>query len=262
MLHVAAALKHSVNAFVAKAGGAGRFAEGPGASLARGDGLSTGPDVSSDDDLDSWADPVEGGEDDAERPDTVLQEASGDWAADAPTQRALDGRDIAALYEKHAPAIYAHCRRLLGSAPAGRDALQESFVRVLQHHRVLGPGDQALRYLYRTSTNVCINLLRQRSVRERAAPLIAAQIDAAQANQPVPGDREFVRLLLEQCDETAVAVALMHFVDGMTQVEVAATLGITRRTVYNRIRRIERLAAELLEPTLPAVASAQQIGAR
>ncbi|MBC8133913.1 MAG: sigma-70 family RNA polymerase sigma factor [Deltaproteobacteria bacterium] len=159
----------------------------------------------------------------------------------------VDGRDIAALYERHAPAIYAHCRRLLGSAPAGRDALQESFVRVLQHHRVLGPGDQALRYLYRTSTNVCINLLRQRSVRERAAPLIAAQINS-QSNQPVPGDREFVRLLLDQCDETAVAVALMHFIDGMTQVEVAATLGITRRTVYNRIRKIERLAAEMLEP--------------
>lgn len=163
-----------------------------------------------------------------------------------------DGRDIAALYERHAPAIYAHCRRLLGSGPAGRDALQESFVRVLQHHRVLGPGDQALRYLYRTSTNVCINLLRQRSVRERAAPLIAAQINAAQSNQPVPGDREFVRMLLDQCDETAVAVALMHFIDGMTQVEVAATLGITRRTVYNRIRKIERMAADMLEPNLPA----------
>jgi RNA polymerase sigma-70 factor (ECF subfamily) len=165
-----------------------------------------------------------------------------------PAAQAIDGRDIAELYERHAPAIYAHCRRLLGSAAAGRDALQESFVRVLQHHRVLGPGDQALRYLYRTSTNVCINLLRQRSVRERAAPLIAAQITAAQSHQPIPGDREFVRLLLEQCDETAVAVALMHFVDGMTQVEVAATLGITRRTVYNRIRKIGRLAADLLEP--------------
>ena len=129
---------------------------------------------------------------------------------------------------------------------------------MLQHHRVLGPGDQALRYLYRTSTNVCINLLRQRSVRERAAPLIAAQINAAQSNQPVPGDREFVRMLLDQCDETAVAVALMHFIDGMTQVEVAATLGITRRTVYNRIRKIERLAAQMLEPRGPG----SQVGGR
>ena len=180
-------------------------------------------------------------------------------AAAAPAPQ-TDGRNIAELYERHAPAIYAHCRRLLGSAPAGRGALQESFVRVLQHHRVLGPGDQALRYLYRTSTNVCINLLRQRSVRERAAPLIAAQIMAVQSHQPIPGDREFVRLLLEQCDETAVAVALMHFVDGMTQVEVAATLGITRRTVYNRIRKIEKLAADLLEPAVPAESASRHAG--
>jgi len=178
---------------------------------------------------------------------------------ESPAAQEPAAHDIAALYERHAPAIYAHCRRLLGSAAAGRDALQESFVRVLQHHRVLGPGDQALRYLYRTSTNVCINLLRQRSVRERAAPLIAAQINGAQSCQPVPGDREFVRMLLEQCDETAVAVALMHFVDGMTQVEVAATLGITRRTVYNRIRKIERLAADLLGPELPVVAAVAEL---
>ena len=170
----------------------------------------------------------------------------------------MDTQNIAALYERYAPAIYAHCRRLLGSAAAGRDALQESFVRVLQHHRVLGPGDQALRYLYRTSTNVCINLLRQRSVRERAAPLIAAQIAAVQNSQPIPGDREFVWLLLDQCDETAVAVALMHLVDGMTQVEVAATLGITRRTVYNRIRRIEQLAASLLDAPARRAAAASQ----
>ena len=180
-------------------------------------------------------------------------------SVDGAREPAPDGRDIAALYERHAPAIYAHCRRLLGSAAAGRDALQESFVRVLQHHSVLGPGDQALRYLYRTSTNVCINLLRQRSVRERAAPLIAARINAAQSNQPVPGDREFVRMLLEQCDETAVAVALMHFVDGMTQVEVAATLGITRRTVYNRIRKIERLAADMLDSNLSTAESPEQV---
>ena len=51
----------------------------------------------------------------------------------------------------------------------------------------------------------------------------------------------------------------MHFVDGMTQVEVAATLGITRRTVYNRIRRIEQLAARLLEPPVQPVASLRRV---
>jgi RNA polymerase sigma-70 factor (ECF subfamily) len=171
-------------------------------------------------------------------------------------EQKMEVMQIAELYERYAPAIYARCRRLLGSGAAGRDALQESFVRVLQRHEALGPGEQALRYLYRTATNVCINQLRQRSVRERAVSQIAARAAANPSRQPVPGDREFVRLLLERCDETAVNVALMHFIDGMTQVEVAATLGITRRTVYNRIRQIHRFAEELLGASSPSPSSA------
>ena len=159
--------------------------------------------------------------------------------------------EIAELYERYAPAIYARCRRLLGSSAAGRDALQESFVRVLQRHRTLEPGEQTLRYLYKTATNVCINQLRQRSVRDRAVVQLTAQLAARPSRQPALADREFVKMLLDQCDETAVGVAVMHFVDGMTQVEVAEALGITRRTVYNRIRQIERLAGALLdEPAL------------
>jgi RNA polymerase sigma-70 factor, ECF subfamily len=163
----------------------------------------------------------------------------------------MDEQGIAELYERYAPAIFAHCRRLLGSQVSARDALQEAFVRVLQHHQALGPGDQALRYLYRTSTNVCINLLRQRAVRERAAPEIASRILGAEITQPSPGDRQFVRMLLDRCDDLAAEIALMHFVDGLTQVEVASTLGITRRTVFNRLRQIERIAADLLEPSAP-----------
>ena len=159
----------------------------------------------------------------------------------------MDVSEIADMYERYAPAIYARCRRLLGSNAAGRDALQESFVRVLQRHRTLDAGEQTLRYLYRTATNVCINQLRQRSVRDRATAELTMRVAARPSRQPGPGDRQFVQLLLDQCDETAVGVAVMHFVDGMTQVEVAQALGITRRTVYNRIRQIERLAGALLE---------------
>jgi DNA-directed RNA polymerase specialized sigma24 family protein len=79
---------------------------------------------------------------------------------------------------------------------------------------------------------------------------------ARPSRQPAPGDRQFVQLLLDQCDETAIGVAVMHFVDGMTQVEVAEALGITRRTVYNRIRQIERLAGAMLEDPLPLLAGA------
>ena len=38
----------------------------------------------------------------------------------------------------------------------------------------------------------------------------------------------------------------MHYLDGMSQVEIAQVLGITRRTVFNRLRKLARIADELL----------------
>jgi RNA polymerase sigma-70 factor (ECF subfamily) len=157
----------------------------------------------------------------------------------------MDKGGIAQLYERYAPAIYAHCRRLLGGNAAARDATQEAFVRVLRV-RNLKPGDEALRYLYRTATNVCINVLRQRGVRDRAAPDLA--VHAARSDDREPhGDRQLARMLLDRVDQTGGAIAIMHFVDGMTQVEIAATLGITRRTVFNRLRQLEKVAKDLVE---------------
>jgi RNA polymerase sigma-70 factor, ECF subfamily len=164
--------------------------------------------------------------------------------------RMMDAGGMAQLYERYAPAIYAHCRRLLGGNAAARDAMQESFVRVLMRNRDLEPGDEALRYLYRTATNVCINVLRQRGVRDRAIPAIAARA-ASSEDRERHSDRQFVRLLLDRVDETGGAIAVMHFVDGMSQVEIAATLGITRRTVFNRLKQLERLAKELLHGRRP-----------
>jgi len=194
---------------------------------------------------------------DADSPHADLSKGAGAWAAQAqPSDRPVDAVGIAQLYEKYAPAIYAHCRRLLGSTAAARDAMQEAFVRVLLRNRNLAPGDEALRYLYRTATNVSINVLRQRAVRDRAVPEIAAR---ASKNPTESGeghaDRQFVRMLLDRVDATGGSIAVMHFVDGMTQVEIAATLGITRRTVFNRLKQLEKLAHALLNET-PANGSA------
>jgi DNA-directed RNA polymerase specialized sigma24 family protein len=39
----------------------------------------------------------------------------------------------------------------------------------------------------------------------------------------------------------------MHDVDGMSQIEIAETLGITRRTVFSRLRKVARIGRDLLE---------------
>jgi RNA polymerase sigma-70 factor (ECF subfamily) len=153
---------------------------------------------------------------------------------------------LGVLYQTYAPAIYARCYRLLHSDVAARDATQEAFARVLGHDRSVLTGDEGLHYLYRVSTNVCFNVLREQRVREHAAPELALRASELASPERGHADRQFVAAILDRCDETAAAIAVMHYIDGMTQVEVAEVLSITRRTVFNRLRRLESLAADLL----------------
>ncbi len=153
---------------------------------------------------------------------------------------------LGALYEKFAPAIYAHCRRFLQSPAAARDATQEAFVRVIARGVVLPREEEALRYLYRVSTNVCLNLLREHNVHTRAVPNLAASVPQVASAESGLADREFVSLVMARCGEGGAKVAVMHYLDGMSQVEIAQVLGITRRTVFNRLRKLSRVAGDLL----------------
>jgi RNA polymerase sigma-70 factor (ECF subfamily) len=157
-----------------------------------------------------------------------------------------DETALAALYAKYAPAIYAHCRRFLQTPAAARDATQEAFVRVLAHGVSLPREEEALRYLYRVATNVCLNLLREHNVHTRAAPTLVARAPHVGSAESGVADREFVGVVLERCGEGSARVAIMHYLDGMSQVEIAQVLGITRRTVFNRLRKLARIADELL----------------
>jgi RNA polymerase sigma-70 factor (ECF subfamily) len=181
---------------------------------------------------------------------SALENEQGSSKADAAAETAL-----AELYAKYAPAIYAHCRRFLQSPAAARDATQEAFVRVIARGVVLPREEEALRYLYRVSTNVCLNLLREHNVHARAVPALTANTSHVGSAESGLADREFVNAVLDQCGEGGAQVAIMHYLDGMSQVEIADVLGITRRTVFNRLRKLARIAGELLHSTPRAEAS-------
>jgi RNA polymerase sigma-70 factor (ECF subfamily) len=182
-------------------------------------------------------------------PASAVEKPKGSTTAAQASETAL-----ASLYAKYSPAIYAHCRRFLQSPAAARDATQEAFVRVLARGVVLPREEEALRYLYRVSTNVCLNLLREHSVHTRAAPALAANVTQVGSAESGLADREFVNAVMDRCGEGGAQVAIMHYLDGMSQVEIAEVLGITRRTVFNRLKKLARIAGELLRagPRAPA----------
>ena len=149
----------------------------------------------------------------------------------------MDHREAAArLYREYGPAVYRRCLRLLRDRDAAQDATQEVFVKLVQNMaRLEGRGD-ALPWIYRVATNHCLNVSRNTG-RHAEAELTPDLESGSRPDAEAIHDRRLAQELLSRFDVGTQAVAVGILIDGMERDEVAATLGISRRTVSRRLGR-------------------------
>lgn len=149
----------------------------------------------------------------------------------------MDHREAAArLYREFGPAVYRRCLRLLRDREAAQDATQEVFMRLVRSMARLEERGDALPWIYRVSTNHCLNVLRNRGRRGEEALAVDLEVDERSAAEVLP-DRRLAHELLDRFDASTQAVVVGVLVDGMERDEVAAALGISRRTVSRRLER-------------------------
>lgn len=152
---------------------------------------------------------------------------------------------IADLFTLHGPLVYRRALQLMGSAADAEEVTQEVFIRAAAALDDFDPRARVSTWLYRITTNYCLNLLRDRG-RRRA--LLDERADEA-APAAVPYDLPKMvqmRRLLAEADPREAAAAVAVFVDGMSHAEAAQVLDVSRRTVGNLCDRFVRWAAERL----------------
>ncbi|MBE2252935.1 MAG: sigma-70 family RNA polymerase sigma factor [Myxococcus sp.] len=148
---------------------------------------------------------------------------------------------LAQLYTQYGALVHRRCRTLLGSDADANDALQETFMRVQRYP----PTDVAalLPWLYGVASRVCFDHL---AVRRRAQPTasrvlgrlkeLMGGVTRGSAEEKLCLGAELARL-----DETTREMALLHWLDGLTQEEVAARTGYSRKTVGVKLKGAEAL---------------------
>lgn len=107
--------------------------------------------------------------------------------------------------------------------------------------------DVDLPYLYRAVTNRCLNLVRDRSTRARLLerqPTAAAPLGRVRLDDEVVG-LGLMAALAERLDDAHMQVLVCRFVDDMTQDEIAAHLGLSRKTIGKRLDRIREAVTAL-----------------
>ena len=138
------------------------------------------------------------------------------------------------IYQRYGAIVFRRARRLLGDEQAAKDACQEVFLRLF---RSLPEFERAspMTWLYTVTTNHCLNLIRDE---QRHRKLLAANA----ATIPNAAVTPSLATLLRGFPEELQAIAVYYFVDEMSQAEIANVLGISQRTVSNRLVAFRNLA--------------------
>lgn len=150
--------------------------------------------------------------------------------------------DPAEICRRYAGSILRRARGILGDPAEAEDAAQEILLLVMtKGHRFRGTSDPAT-WIYRVTTNLCLNRLREarrRTAREQR-PEASSWLGWAPSDPYERFEaRATLHAILDRLDLLAQQIFVYRFLDGMNQEEIAAATGKSRRTVGKRLRQIE-----------------------
>ncbi|MCP3141767.1 RNA polymerase sigma factor [Pyxidicoccus xibeiensis] len=151
--------------------------------------------------------------------------------------------DISTLYRRHVALVRGCALRILGEPAAAEDVAQEAFIRYLQHRERSGEEQDTAAFLYRTSTNLALNRLRDARRRQGLHEAHLSHEEPASARSPEDGLA--LRKVLAEADPELAQIAACYFIHGMEHEEIAGVLGVPRRTVGRRLEKF-RAHAELM----------------
>lgn len=146
------------------------------------------------------------------------------------------------IYARYGRTVLRRAHQLLGDGEAAQDVLQEVFVRVLRLGGQIPCEPTPTAWLYRVTTNLCLNRLRDQGRREA---LLSRQYWTGTTALPAGETRALVRQILQQIPEELQDIAVFYFVDELTQEEIASLLGVSPRTVSNRLADFRALVADV-----------------
>jgi RNA polymerase sigma-70 factor (ECF subfamily) len=148
-------------------------------------------------------------------------------------------------YQRYGRALVRRANRIVGNPEDARDLVQGLFADL--HGRQDIPLD--LPYLYRAITNRCLTFIRDENNRGR---LLERNAGALVPSARTTCDDRVIGLdlltkLVRKLDPEETEVLTYHYLDDMTQDEIAALLGLSRKTIGKRLERLRAVVRRVAE---------------
>jgi RNA polymerase sigma-70 factor, ECF subfamily len=168
----------------------------------------------------------------------------------------MNDGELSRFWKSRRTQVYLHCYKLLRDEAAAEDATQETFLRAQRHFdKIPTKPNEMLAWIYCVAKNCCLTEIRNRGRRPELRPELpeGAEVDShflRNGLDPSTEDvsnRQLVKWFIDRMPDKLTSVAWLYHVDEMNQQEVACTLGISRRTVVERLTRFSKNSRRLLQ---------------
>ncbi len=149
----------------------------------------------------------------------------------------LTDAELKDLYDRYAPVLYIRCRSILRNDEDANDAVQETFARVIRNHATFRQQSSPLTWMYKISTNYCLNQIRNRKGRRKKLDDHRTEIGGTGKTDQPEGTEDHARImaLLEDCDEQTRRCVMHTYFDDCTREETAQLVGVSVPTVRKRV---------------------------
>ena len=159
--------------------------------------------------------------------------------------RTVDAILLERLYRSHGRRILRRASAIMGDRDAGKDVMQEAFLRAFGARADFTSSASSLGWLHRITTNICLNRLRD--ARRRGEILGRLSPPSAAVGGDVNDTALTARALLGSVPASLQEIAICYFVDRMSQNEIATLLEIPRRTIGYRLEQFRAMALAAID---------------
>jgi RNA polymerase sigma-70 factor, ECF subfamily len=164
----------------------------------------------------------------------------------------LSRDEVSRIYERYGFFLQRRARLITRDAALAEDAVHDALVHLMRSGAGYRAANHPLRWLHTVVDRSSIDQLRRgKHLRNAAALDDPSARQVAHPNVDVEA-RDSVLKVLAQLGDVDQKIAILAFVDGMSQGEIADEVGYSRVTINKRLQAIRESAKDwLTQPTRP-----------
>jgi RNA polymerase sigma-70 factor (ECF subfamily) len=150
--------------------------------------------------------------------------------------------DIDQVYRAHGNVVLRRATQILKNEHDAKEVLQEIFLSLIDRPEQFEGRSSLTTWLYRATTNRCLNIIRNRKTRRRLLEERALSQHDQGGSLELEGHVNAI-LLLAKLPKRLAVVAVYYYSDGMNRDEIAEVVGCSPRKVGYLLKELsERIA--------------------